>query len=1378
MEERNVLEYAEVIIDRQRDKINELEKKLLELRSSSEELQKNALKNDEENKTLRLELNRKNENDMLLSMQMNKGNEFLQKISVLEKQLLKRDTLLEELNNLLKKRKYEYEILLQEKENLINTINTLRIDICKSKKDENLKQQEFLHNEKENEKLLNLYKNNNEELNITKRCLIQIESELHMYKKQNEQQKIEIQKLYKIISCMNKERILTPPVILALQNDYGKKLKNKSINEHVQLKAIQDSSPSIITNKENKLTTLKQMNNEKNTQEKLAYSENLLKLNLMQSEEQKDLFNKIVEMLNRIKDTKTIDNKVDFFFSSNVLHYFRRNTAGKLTSPNNSSINNSDGSTTESEDGLDQFSNVSSYIDSKKQMYKKKTRKKKEKKTRKKKKKKKDDTVHMYSSAKINKMDKIIKKKYEQKGKCSITGTDDNTCDHYMSTDSISTESANVSDNSMRNSSMENSILRNNSVSNSSGSYDYSSDFNTSNEEFKSEDRSRSDTEETDNAHLKDKYSYNKGEKYNLLNYENYKERFIGVTNKEIFIYNKKNDEEPMYIIRCKNLKRIKMLYNNQIYVIKHTPFYNISEKHYFLIKNDDKSLRIFYALQYAGFIKENKDKFIGDQENKKNYMFRRNNNYNDNKIQNLNNQSERNSCYTKLNSTTPEVMVNIFTPNGIDESGKDVPYTCNNVLLKGDPKNNHLIFINFEKKNSFINCENYYKKYKNNKFILYFNSFKDQHIIIPKTKDSANLLHVILNKMIWKNSNHNKEVCNKPMHSDGDIKSSTASSYTYDKFTKRIDNYKDIEETLERRERKEIKGVKKRGINKGKEGEHEYKNESYRKSESQRKREIEREGSAKESVRESAKKSVRESAKESVRESARESIRESARESIRKSKGGSRGGSEGESKGGSEGGKESDTGRTKNDTPSLGSTSSKKGDTFLIKDNVLYISKDGTPFKKDQVDFNDYNTFKFMNKNLKILKDDYLNELTFVKSEENKDEETYIFQYPKREKYNHLVSKLNNNNFDVIEKDLYDKIKKEDKKDEDETKMIDNKSETKDEEEVGKKEKADQFIKNNQVVVIEKGVLSIYKDYGNENSVPIMRFISDSSDVHANEQNGEISIKDSSKDSNEKIVLDCLNKTEFHRWKSALCFGGFIKGENISISYMNLKKHIFSINLFDNLNIKSLVHVEGKFIYIYPNNKINKPLFSFDKEKIELTLFPELRKIRIYLQRETIYEQRYDITIPLARDFTSIKEQIEKNNFHTLSSKKTQKIKKPFVLCKSNIIAIHKDKYKLKPELILEKKNCTVSFDKNKHIITFKIKNKFDTAREDTKTITLTNEINFNKWMVTLKLASFIPGYNFEGSITFPTIAFGHTCPEAASLLKKRSSLMNLFKK
>ncbi|SBS90409.1 conserved Plasmodium protein, unknown function [Plasmodium malariae] len=389
MEERNVLEYAEVIIDRQRDKINELEKKLLELRSSSEELQKNALKNDEENKTLRLELNRKNENDMLLSMQMNKGNEFLQKISVLEKQLLKRDTLLEELNNLLKKRKYEYEILLQEKENLINTINTLRIDICKSKKDENLKQQEFLHNEKENEKLLNLYKNNNEELNITKRCLIQIESELHMYKKQNEQQKIEIQKLYKIISCMNKERILTPPVILALQNDYGKKLKNKSINEHVQLKAIQDSSPSIITNKENKLTTLKQMNNEKNTQEKLAYSEHLLKLNLMQSEEQKDLFNKIVEMLNRIKDTKTIDNKVDFFFSSNVLHYFRRNTAGKLTSPNNSSINNSDGSTTESEDGLDQFSNVSSYIDSKKQMYKKKTRKKKEKKTRKKKKKKK-----------------------------------------------------------------------------------------------------------------------------------------------------------------------------------------------------------------------------------------------------------------------------------------------------------------------------------------------------------------------------------------------------------------------------------------------------------------------------------------------------------------------------------------------------------------------------------------------------------------------------------------------------------------------------------------------------------------------------------------------------------------------------------------------------------------------------------------------------------------------------------------------------------------------------------------------------------------------------------------------------------------------------
>lgn len=234
MEEKNVLEYAEVIIDRQRDKINDLEKKLIELRSKSEELQKSAVKNDEENKNLRLELNRKNDNDVILSMQLNKENEFLQKISILEKQLLKRDTLLEELNNLLKKRKHEYEVLLQEKENLINTISMLRSDVCKNRKNDKLKEQELLNNEKENENLLNLYKNNNEELNITKRCLIQIESELHLYKKQNENQKNEIQKLYKIISCMNKEKILAPPIVLALQNDYAKYKKYGYVDEYTK----------------------------------------------------------------------------------------------------------------------------------------------------------------------------------------------------------------------------------------------------------------------------------------------------------------------------------------------------------------------------------------------------------------------------------------------------------------------------------------------------------------------------------------------------------------------------------------------------------------------------------------------------------------------------------------------------------------------------------------------------------------------------------------------------------------------------------------------------------------------------------------------------------------------------------------------------------------------------------------------------------------------------------------------------------------------------------------------------------------------------------------------------------------------------------------
>ncbi|SCN62804.1 conserved Plasmodium protein, unknown function [Plasmodium chabaudi adami] len=1340
MEERNVLEYAEVIIDRQRDKINDLEKKLIELRSKSEELQKSAVKNDEENKNLRLELNRKNDNDVILSMQLNKENEFLQKISILEKQLLKRDTLLEELNNLLKKRKYEYEVLLQEKENLINTVSMLRSDICKNRKNEKLKEQELLNNEKENENLLNLYKNNNEELNITKRCLIQIESELHLYKKQNENQKNEIQKLYKIISCMNKEKVLAPPIVLALQNDYAKYKKYEYVDEYTKNGALIESpSPYNAHNsvnvfsaettimKGNKSTTLKRIN-ESDPQGNIACDENLLKLNIIQSQEQKALFNKILDTLNKVQD-----NQTNFFFSSMVMHYFQKKKQNNLIYSDSISVDNTVSDEIKSSENSSSISNSDDNLEKAGNSKREKNKNKENEKDKYNKKKK--NTQHDYSPKKYKNKSNKLKKTHNK-----VFSARSNT---NSSKSSIENDYSEGNDNKH---------------SNSEDSFD-SFNSSLSDSDQNGDNHSQTGIKEMNNNTMKNKYTTKKKD---IFNYENYKEKYIGITRKGVFIYNKKGDEEPVHIILSKNTKNVKMLDNNQIYFFEHTTIDNKRENHYFLIKDNDKILRMFYALQYADFINnsyhsnmknKNKTKYGYNEWDNYKYDDRKKynkehdktnikNNYNNNKFEN---DSDSKTSY----SAVSDITVNIFTPNGIDKKGNHIPYVCNNVLLKANPNHNHLLLINFGEDSKIINCKDYKMKHKNNKIILYFNNLKDQHIIIPKNKKSTRTLQSILTKMVWENKTKDTAQNSDSSSADSYLNINNDVSQPSVKMSNESDG-KEITENIMDREME--KGVL---------------------------RETKKKGRSRSRSRSRSKEQSIEKERLTYHDNANKNQSKNDNHLTNHSKSNEGNKNETESE------KDADT--IKSNSLSNISDSSKKTDIFAIKNNTLYICKDGKPFKKNQTSYNEENAFAFHNENLQVLQDDKAQELTFINKKDSHDKETYIFHYPIKDKYDHILSQLNKNKFNVAQKSAYyKKIKEaeEDNQDESNKKEGDINtpgnalSNVKKAAGLYKKQKEDQFIKNNQIVVIEKGSLLIYTNYGNENSVPILKYTSDACEVIANDQNREISIKDTSSNSNEKIVLDCLNKSEFYRWKSALCFGGFIKGENISSSLMNLKKHIFSINLFDDPNLKSLIKIESNFIYIYPDEKLDKPLFSFNKDKIELVVFPDLRKIRVYLQRDTIYEQRYDILIPLARDFANIKSQLEKYNYYTLSQKKTHKIKKPFVLCKTNIIAIHKNKYKLTPELIMKKKNTTVTFDKKKHAIIFNIKSETDKNLNETKTLTLSNEINFNKWIVTLKIASFISGYTLHENYMAPSITFGHTCPEAMSLFRKRSIFESLFRK
>lgn len=147
-----------------------------------------------------------------------------------------------------------------------------------------------------------------------------------------------------------------------------------------------------------------------------------------------------------------------------------------------------------------------------------------------------------------------------------------------------------------------------------------------------------------------------------------------------------------MYVLKNKNVKNVKTFYNRQVYMLEYISFDNIPEKHYFLIKDDDKSLRMYYALQYAGIMKHEMDKFQGEEENKNDYVGKLNKNYYENKTQGVNDPQEKASYCNKLNSSYQEITVNIFTPSGIDRNGNNIPYLCSNVLIKRSSQNNHLM--------------------------------------------------------------------------------------------------------------------------------------------------------------------------------------------------------------------------------------------------------------------------------------------------------------------------------------------------------------------------------------------------------------------------------------------------------------------------------------------------------------------------------------------------------------------------------------------------------------------------------------------------------------------------------------------------------------
>ncbi|GBE59505.1 hypothetical protein, conserved [Babesia ovata] len=297
------------------------------------------------------------------------------------------------------------------------------------------------------------------------------------------------------------------------------------------------------------------------------------------------------------------------------------------------------------------------------------------------------------------------------------------------------------------------------------------------------------------------------------------------------------------------------------------------------------------------------------------------------------------------------------------------------------------------------------------------------------------------------------------------------------------------------------------------------------------------------------------------------------------------------------------------------------------------------------------------------------------------------------------------------------------------------------------------------QVCIVTAGCLRLFKD---SQDAPIVTFDNQDTEVAINEERREIKITNA-KDKSLKMTLDCTSPAEFRRWKFALGFAGFIKGSAKARTGDALKKYIFPIKIFDD-EIRSerrAFQVEPNRICLYVNPTITTPFLVFDKSKSSLELFDQERRLRLYVNRNTKMEERFDFGMAMLTDYQSLKLSLRENGYVT-EPMKGKVTRYHFVISKPGLIAIHRTKFEADPQLVLERKLYTAEVT-NMCI-------KFVTKSDPNKNITIVfkKEFNFKRWLMALKVAGYLPLTPETVPVLYlPTIVYGHICAEIPALLK-----------
>ncbi|PFH32792.1 hypothetical protein BESB_014040 [Besnoitia besnoiti] len=320
---------------------------------------------------------------------------------------------------------------------------------------------------------------------------------------------------------------------------------------------------------------------------------------------------------------------------------------------------------------------------------------------------------------------------------------------------------------------------------------------------------------------------------------------------------------------------------------------------------------------------------------------------------------------------------------------------------------------------------------------------------------------------------------------------------------------------------------------------------------------------------------------------------------------------------------------------------------------------------------------------------------------------------------------------------------------------------------------KEDGSVQMNQVGVVSKNVLELYRYYGTPGAKPVLEMRADRCKATASRERREILIIHTTPSGKrERITLDCATVAEFDRWNVALEFGGFLQGQgdaNPKRNFANLSKYVFPVNLFedDTGERRMALVIKSRVIQLFPSPDAQEPIMSIPADIAQVQNFIAQRKLRIYVNRDTDREERVDFILSLAKDYDRYASELSRQQFPVAADKSRGGSRKPFILSKKSLLALYKNKYQKSPEFVIEKDMYEA--DISSRVIIFKPSSSVPAAKVGNypvRTVSVPSDEQMTKWDFCLRLVGFRAfSEKPPPKFFFPQIIYGFVAEEGAEL-------------